>query len=152
MFLRKHLHHWLLTPLLGMLAFSVVTSRARYPIASSSQDNNCKDISERDACIHGDKYDFFRELHANTNSNVQLDLHSMRPHVSPLAMPTFSFRFFFPQFKPRWQRFQKSSRIDSRKPAGKGHPAAWQAATHLCSPGDKITKLEPKVCQCRGWC
>lgn len=107
-------------------------------------NNNCKDLSERYACIHGDKYNFFRELHANTNSNVQLDLHSMRPHVSPLAMPTFSFRFFFPQFKPRWQRFQKS-RIDSRKPAGKGHPAAWQAATHLCSPGDKIAKLE----QCR---
>lgn len=37
MFLRKRLHHWLLTPLLSMLAFSVVTSRARYPIASSSQ-------------------------------------------------------------------------------------------------------------------
>lgn len=144
MFLRKRLHLWLLTPLLSMLAFSVVTSRARYPIASSSQNNNCKDLSERYACIHGDKYNFFRELHANTNSNVQLDLHSLRPHVSPLAMPTFSFCFFFPQFKPCWQRFQKS-RIDSRKPAGKGHPAAWQAATHLCSPGDKIAKLE----QCR---
>lgn len=96
MFLRKRLHLWLLTPLLSMLAFSVVTSRARYPIASSSQNNNCKDLSERYACIHGDKYNFFRELHANTNSNVQLDLHSLRPHVSPLAMPTFSFCFFFP--------------------------------------------------------
>ena len=86
--------------------------------------------------------------------NVQLELHSMRPHVSPLAMPTFSFH---------GNVSKRCSQIDSRKPAGKGHPAAWQAATHLCLPGtfeweesdntSASAKLEPKVCQCQtGWC